>query len=239
MAKAKTAKWRNRICGQGEEAPGNLLPNPRNWRLHPTAQRDAMKGVLAEVGWVQDVIVNRRTGHLVDGHLRVALASERGEAAVPVKYVELTKAEEALVLTTLDPIAGMAEAGKEALEALLADAVTGDEAVAALLASVAQKAGIRNGKAGLTDDDAVPEVPAEPISKLGDLWLLGDHRLLCGDATKAEDVERLLDGAVPVLCVTDPPYGVEYDPAWRNVDRAHYLSIVRTRSAHATQSAMV
>jgi len=71
-------------------------------------------------------------------------------------------------------------------------------------------------KPGLTAADAVPESPAEPMSKPGDLWVLGEHRLLCGDATKAEDVARVLCGATPFLCVTDPPYGVNYDPQWRS-----------------------
>jgi DNA modification methylase len=70
--------------------------------------------------------------------------------------------------------------------------------------------------AGLTDPDDVPEVPDEPVSRHGDVWLLGEHRVMCGDATSADDVGALLDGAVPFLCVTDPPYGVDYDPAWRN-----------------------
>jgi DNA modification methylase len=69
---------------------------------------------------------------------------------------------------------------------------------------------------GLTDPDEVPEVPEEPITKPGDLWILGEHRLLCGDSTKAEDVERLMDGNSPELMVTDPPYGVNYDANWRN-----------------------
>ncbi len=69
---------------------------------------------------------------------------------------------------------------------------------------------------GLTDPDDVPEVPEEPTTKPGDLWILGDHRLLCGDSTKAEDVERLMDGNSPELMVTDPPYGVNYDANWRN-----------------------
>ena len=64
-------------------------------------------------------------------------------------------------------------------------------------------------------EDEVPEPPDEPITKPGDLWLLGEHRVLCGDATKAEDVTRLLAGHKPGMMVTDPPYGVEYDPTWR------------------------
>ena len=69
---------------------------------------------------------------------------------------------------------------------------------------------------GLTDPDEVPLPPEEPKTKLGDLWILGDHRLLCGDSTKAEDVERLMDGNSPELMVTDPPYGVNYDANWRS-----------------------
>jgi DNA modification methylase len=69
---------------------------------------------------------------------------------------------------------------------------------------------------GLTDPDDVPEPPADPITKPGDVWLLGEHRICCGDSTVATDVERLLSGAKPTLMVTDPPYGVEYDANWRN-----------------------
>ena len=63
-------------------------------------------------------------------------------------------------------------------------------------------------KQGLTDDDAVPETPEEPITKLGDIWQLGKHRLLCGDATKEEDINKLMDGNYPDLIHTDPPYGM-------------------------------
>jgi DNA modification methylase len=73
-----------------------------------------------------------------------------------------------------------------------------------------------DAKPGLTDPDDVPPLPEKAVTQLGDLLILGEHRLLCGDSTKAEDVGRLLDGAVPFLMVTDPPYGVEYDPAWRH-----------------------
>jgi hypothetical protein len=69
---------------------------------------------------------------------------------------------------------------------------------------------------GLTDPDDAPAAPEHPVSQTGDLWLLGRHRLLCGDSTVATDVERVLGGVEPHLMVTDPPYGVNYDPAWRN-----------------------
>ena len=68
---------------------------------------------------------------------------------------------------------------------------------------------------GAAGEDEVPEPPIDPVTRPGDLWVLGKHRLLCGDATVAEDVERLLSGAVPHLMVTDPPFGVNYDPSWR------------------------
>jgi DNA modification methylase len=74
-----------------------------------------------------------------------------------------------------------------------------------------------DGEGGDTgEEDVAPDAPSDPASRPGDLWLLGDHRLLCGDATVATDVERLLNGEAPHLMVTDPPYGVNYDPAWRN-----------------------
>ena len=66
-------------------------------------------------------------------------------------------------------------------------------------------------KQGLTDDDDVPDTPEEPISKLGDIWQLGKHRLLCGDATKEEDVNKLMDGNKADMVFTDPPYGVDYE----------------------------
>ena len=69
--------------------------------------------------------------------------------------------------------------------------------------------------AGKTDPDDIPETPKNPVSRVGDIWTLGKHRLMCGDTTKPEHVERLLDGAKPDLMVTDPPYGVNYDSSWR------------------------
>lgn len=142
---AATQNWQNRIVGSGEEAPDQLLANPANWRIHPQAQQDALAGVLSEVGWVQQVIVNQRTGHLIDGHLRVALAMRRGEPTVPVLYVDLDPHEEALILATLDPLAAMAATDAAKLEELLRDVSTGEAAVQAMLDELAQKAEIVPG----------------------------------------------------------------------------------------------
>jgi DNA modification methylase len=133
-----------------------------------------------------------------------------------VAYVELSEAEERLVLASLDPLAAMATAEQDALEALLASLSPADEALATLLAELAEQNGIH--RAVLGEPDEVPAVPdaADVYVKPGDLWLLGDHRLLCGDATDPDDLARLLDGAEPTLLATDPPYGVSLDPTWRD-----------------------
>ncbi len=209
-AATPTAPWRSRIVGSGDEAPDQLLANPGNWRTHPANQRAALRGSLDTVGWVQQILVNRTTGHVVDGHARVEEAISRGEPAVPVLYVDLSPEEEALVLATLDPIGAMADRDGAKLEALLAGITVDDAGLAALLAD------LRGPKVGLVDPDDVPETPEEPYVKPGELYVLGDHRLLCGDATSADDVARLLDGAEPRLLATDPPYGVQLDQTWRD-----------------------
>ena len=104
--------YKNRIIGSGEESLDNILFHPRNWRIHPLNQQDALKGVLEEVGWVQQVIINKRTGNLIDGHLRCQLAAREGNKTIPVLYVDIDEAEEELVLATLDPIAAMAVTDK-------------------------------------------------------------------------------------------------------------------------------
>ena len=119
FASATQSPWANRIVGHGDEAPQSLIPNPANWRQHSPTQRGALSEVLAEVGLVQTVIVNRTTGNLVDGHLRVELAIAQGQPTIPVVFVELSEDEERIVLSTLDPIGAMATADREKLSDLL------------------------------------------------------------------------------------------------------------------------
>ena len=133
MSKSVPQQWENRIVGHGEESPAELMANPMNWRTHPKAQQKAMAEVLDEVGWVQSVIVNRTTGRLVDGHLRVGLAQHRNEAAIPVAYVDLSEEEERLILTTLDPIGALAGTDKGRLNDLLDQVSIQSEELEAML----------------------------------------------------------------------------------------------------------
>ena len=208
--------WRNRIVGHAELAPQTLVANPQNWRLHLESQRRVLRATLGTVGWVGQVIVNRATGHIVDGHLRVDEAIARGEPSVPVVYVELTPDEERQVLATFDPIGGLALADGTALADLIASLSAKDADLEAFLDDLAATHGVR--PLVLVDPDNVPAPPDEAATyvRSGQLWELGSHRLLCGDARDPAAVARLLDGARPRLMATDPPYGVELDLARRH-----------------------
>jgi hypothetical protein len=126
QAKPSGNSWANRIVGDGHAAPADILRNPWNFRRHPKYQQKAMTGTLNELGWIQQVIVNQRTGHMLDGHLRVELAVARNEPTVPVIYVDLSEAEERLALATFDPIGAMAETDTAGLDTLLDGLDAGD-----------------------------------------------------------------------------------------------------------------
>ena len=130
-------KIKNRIVGSGEEQLDQIMFNPRNWRIHPLNQQNALKGVLEEVGWVQQVIINKRTGNLIDGHLRCQLAAREGQKTIPVVYVDVSEDEEALVLATLDPIAAMAATDKQKLDELFQDINSDNENVQKLISEIA------------------------------------------------------------------------------------------------------
>jgi ParB-like chromosome segregation protein Spo0J len=133
---AKQTTWRNRIVDHTEEDPAQLLANPLNFRRHPGAQRDALRGSIGELGWIKAVLVNRTTGHVIDGHARCEEAITAG-ATVPVDWVEMSIEEERLALAVLDPISEMATRDDEALAALLADVSTQNEGLQTLLDDMA------------------------------------------------------------------------------------------------------
>ena len=195
---------------------GDLIPYARNARTHSEAQVALIAGSIREFGFTNPVLVDGASG-IIAGHGRVMAARLLGLAAVPV--IELGY---------------LSEAQKRALvlaDNKLAERAGWDAAMLVLEVADLGTLGIDLVDLGFTgrelDDllrqdgadpreDAVPPVPAVPVSRLGDVWLLGPHRLICGDATDATTVGRVLNGVRPHLMVTDPPYGVSYDPDWRN-----------------------
>ena len=110
--------WNNRIVGHGLEVPSELLANPQNWRIHPQIQQGMMECALEEIGWIQEVVVNQRSGYLIDGHLRVMIAMRNGDKPIPVLYVDLDDQEEKTALATLDPIGAMAGKDNAMLESI-------------------------------------------------------------------------------------------------------------------------
>jgi DNA modification methylase len=217
---------RDRIKDLRRVRAGDLRPHPKNWRTHPEEQQNALRGVLAEVGYVDALIARELPDgsmQLVDGHLR---AETTPDALVPVLIVDLDDKEADKVLATFDPLGAMAEPDEEQLAALLKGIETDSEALAAMLEQLAQDSGCEPN--GEIIEDEVPEPPDEAITKLGDLIILGDHRLLCGDSSKPDDLDRLLGGAKIHLVNTDPPYNVKVEPRSNNAIAAGLSSFTQT-----------
>lgn len=133
---------RNRILGSGEEDPEKLLAHPKNWRSHSPDQESAVEGLLEEIGWVNSVVVNKTTGRLIDGHLRVELAKKRHEGKIPVVYVQLAEKEEELVLAMLDPLGDLAGMDPKKLEALLGSLDPASMALQKLISELEEELGV-------------------------------------------------------------------------------------------------
>jgi len=195
-----------------------LKKNPRNWRTHPKKQREALAAVLAEIGFADCVLVREVDAgyELIDGHLRLDLMENQ---KVPALVLDVTEDEADKILLTLDPLAGMAGTDKDALSALASGFETSSDSLRALIDSLKKEAGIKDDGSEANDPepqiDKAEELCAKWGVERGHIWELGRHRILCGDSTSEADVARLLGDDVPLLMVTDPPYGIEYDASWR------------------------
>ena len=185
----------------------------RNPRICPQEAIEAVAASIRDFGWKVPLVVNRK-GRIITGHTRYEAALSLGLAEVPVIVADdLTKAQQRAYRIADNKLAEATSWDEallvEELATLIAmeidPALTGfsAEELSALLAPPPT--------AGLCDPDELVEPPVEPISEPGDLWLLGSHRLLCGDSTKVADVERLMAGERACLMPTDGPYGVFYD----------------------------
>jgi DNA modification methylase len=200
-----------------------VLPYAANARTHPDEQVALIAASIAEFGFNVPVLLDD-AGVLIAGHGRVLAARRLGlDAVLAIRLGHLTEAQARAYRIADNQIAlnsGWDETLlAEELRALHAEDMDlsllgfDQETLDRLLDDTSFE---ENEAAAEAADQPAPEPPVVPVTRPGNLWLLGRHRLLCGDATSAADVARLLDGARPHLMVTDPPYGVDYDPAWRN-----------------------
>lgn len=184
---------------------------PWNFRTHPESQRHALKGAIDELGFYgyPDVYETASGAlRLCDGHLRkdLLISMYGPDAEIEVNVTDFDESEAKKATLTKDPLAAMAEADGAKLDSLLREIDTGSEALQKMLAELADDAGLYKTP-DVTEDD-VPEPPADPVTKPGDLWLLGEHRLLCGDSTKAESWSALGVNGDGGLCFTSPPYNL-------------------------------
>lgn len=187
-----------------------LTFDPANVRKHPEANLAAIKASLTRFGQQKPIVVDAK-GVVVAGNGTLAAAKALGWRTVKAVRTNLTGAEATAFAIADNRTAELAEWDEASLHAQLAAiAIEDEELLAATGFDEKELAKLAAANALEVTEDEVPEAPADPITQPGDLWLLGKHRLLCGDSTKAEDVERLMDGETANLMVTDPPYGVDY-----------------------------
>jgi DNA modification methylase len=193
-----------------------LVLSPRNARTHSPSQIDQIVASMREWGWTNPVLADEN-GTLIAGHGRVAAAKKLGLTEAPVMIAHgWSEAKKRAYCIADNKLALNAGWDEDMLSTELSDLqglafdldlIGFDEKE---LSRLLQSDGAVDG------EDEIPEVPEVAVSRAGDLWRLGNHRLLCGDATDEASVARLLGGVRPHLMVTDPPYGVEYNPSWRN-----------------------
>jgi DNA modification methylase len=194
----------------------DLVPYARNARTHTQMQVEQVAASIREWGWTVPILIDD-AGGIIAGHCRVLAASKLGIEHVPamvaVGWSEAQKRAYVIADNKLAENAGWdTELLKVELEGLQEDGFD--------LELMGFELGELNDILDTGDlsgeDDVAPPKPDDPVSRLGDVWLLGSHRLACGDSTDRDTVAVVLDGAAPPLMVTDPPYGVEYNPEWRN-----------------------
>jgi DNA modification methylase len=213
------------IAGLAEKAPddlrieyrpvASLIPYARNARTHSEAQVALIAGSIREFGFVNPVLVDGASG-IIAGHGRLMAARLLGMNRVPVvELAYLTETQKRALVLADNRLAEAAGWDKELLALEVVDLGELGVDLGSLGFEAAELAALSASGPDPREEET-PEPPLVPVARPGDLWGLGSHRLLCGDATVVNDVIRLLGATRPNLMVTDPPYGVNYDPAWRN-----------------------
>jgi hypothetical protein len=190
---------------------GELIPYARNPRTHSDAQVAQIAASIREFGWTVPLLVDGESG-IIAGHGRVLAARKLGLERVPViELAHMSEAQKRAYILADNQLALNAGWDDELLRLELADLseLGFDLGLIGFGAGELERL-LAGSKDGLTEDDAAPALPEQAVSKPGNLWILGVHRLLCGDATVIADVERVLGGQLADMTFTDPPYNVDY-----------------------------
>ena len=192
-----------------------VIENPRNPNKHSDKQINMLSKIIEFQGWRIPIVVSNRSGFIVRGHGRLMSARKLGLEKVPVSFQDYeSEAQEHADLIADNRIAELAEMDRSELKDIIEQLDTGDidldmtgfdqESLDDLMSEFFEP------EEGLTDDDEIPE-EVESRCKLGDIWQLGEHRLMCGDSTNEEMIGLLMNNELSEMCYTDPPYGIDYD----------------------------
>ena len=190
----------------------DLIPYINNARVHNENQVTQIASSIREFGWTTPILIDGENG-IIAGHGRLMAAKKLGMDEVPViELSHLSETQKKALILADNKIALNSEWDSE-LVALELDALQDmgfDIELTGFTLDELNDMKPQVIEEGLTDEDAVPEIPQDPVTKLGDVWLLGNHRLMCGDSTSIDDVEKLMNGQKADMIFTDPPYGVSY-----------------------------
>jgi DNA modification methylase len=195
-----------------QRAVTDLIPYIANSRTHSDAQIAQIAASIKEFGWTNPILVSGDDS-IIAGHGRLMAARKLGMEEVPVIVLDhLSKSQQRALVIADNQLALNAGWNMDMLKAEIEDLQLDDFDLSILGFDDKFLDGLLEPEptAGLTDEDAVPEVPETPKTVLGDIWVLGNHRLMCGDSTSIDAVDKLMDGAKADMVFTDPPYGVSF-----------------------------
>ena len=193
-------------------AVDKLIPYVNNSRKHSDAQVAQIAASIKEFGWTNPILVDGDQG-IIAGHGRLMAARKLGMKEVPViELAHLTDTQRKALIIADNKLAMNAEWDTDLLTIELNELLADNFAMEILGFDAKELAALLEPEVveGLTDEDAVPDVPEEPKTKLGDIYQLGNHRLMCGDSTSIDAVDKLMDGDRPDMIFTDPPYNIDY-----------------------------
>lgn len=190
-----------------------LIPYARNSRTHSDAQISQLAASIKEWGWTVPILIDE-TGMIIAGHGRLAAAQKLNYKQVPVVIASNWSEEKKRAYVIADNKLALNAGWDTELLALEIQELKATDFNLSILGFTDEELNNLipiNVTEGLTDEDAVPEPPPEPITKPGDIWILGKHRLMCGDSTSIDHLEKLCDGRQVDMWLTDPPYNVAYE----------------------------